>query len=343
MKKLFLLLLAPALVLPARSFVVPGPTQTEAALQFINALNPAQKGQVLLPFSEKDRYRWSYLPTASVPRRGLALKDLNAAQRGLLNDLLQAYLGAEGYAKTQAIIVLEDILRQLSPGSTYRDPEQYVVAVYGQPDKEGLWGWKFEGHHLSLNFTVVKDRVAFAPFFFGANPAEVADGPHKGLRALATEEDLGFGLVNSLDAAQRRKALIRATAFADILTSDDSQAAPLPPAGIAAGELTPAQLALLHRLIGAYLSAMPPALAAGRKSRLETEDGKAIRFGWAGATVRGKPHYYRVQGKTFLIEFDNTQNGANHIHTVWRDFAGDFGRDILREHYKHAAHHQKAR
>lgn len=333
MNKLFILLLAA--MMPAVSPVGEAPpSPAETALRFINSLSVKQKQQAVLAFDEMSRSEWTYLPVVSNPRKGIPLKDLDGKQKGLLNALLQAYLSREGYAKTKAILVLEQVLYELSGQSDLRDPERYVVAIYGTPGKDPVWGWKFEGHHLSLNFTVVKDRTAFAPFFFGANPAEVQDGPQKGLRVLKAEEDLALELVQALSAEQRTKAILQSKAFADIVTASASQVNPLEPVGLIAQELTPAQKTLLDRLLNTYLSAMPDALSEARLKRMAREDGTTIRFGWAGATERGQPHYYRVQGKTFLIEFDNTQNNANHIHSVWRDFNGDFGRDLLREHYR---------
>jgi hypothetical protein len=336
MNKLFILLLA-AIMPAGLPFGEARPSPAETALRFINSLSTKQKQKAVRPFEEMSRSEWSYLPVVSVPRQGIPLKELDAKQKGLLNDLLQAYLSREGYAKARAVLVLEQVLYELSGHSDLRDPGLYVVAIYGTPGKDPVWGWKFEGHHISLNFTVVKDRTAFAPFFFGANPAEVKEGPQKGLRVLRAEEDLALELVQALSPEQRAKAIFQSSAFADIVTASASQVNPLEPVGIAARELTAAQQALLNRLLTTYLSAMPAALSEARMQRLAHEDGTTIRFGWAGATERGKPHYYRVQGATFLIEFDNTQNNANHIHTVWRDFNGDFGRDLLREHYR-AAH-----
>jgi hypothetical protein len=335
MNKLFILLLA-ALMPTASQFGEAPPSPAETALRFINSLSPEQKQKAVLAFEERSRSEWTYLPVTSNPRQGMPLKELDAKQKGLLNDLLQAYLSQEGYAKTRAVLVLEQVLYELSGHSDLRDPGLYVVAIYGTPGKDPVWGWKFEGHHISLNFTVVKDRTAFAPFFFGANPAEVKEGPQKGLRVLKAEEDLALELVQALSPEQRAKAIFEPKAFADIVTASAAQVNPLEPVGIAAQELTPAQKTLLGRLLNTYLSAMPAALSEARLKRMAREDGTSIRFGWAGATRRGQPHYYRIQGKTFLIEFDNTQNNANHIHSVWRDFTGDFGRDLLREHYRTA-------
>jgi hypothetical protein len=337
MSKFFILLLVALVPATGHNHKAPS-SSTETALRFIHSLTAEQKQQAVLAFEEMGRSEWTYLPASMVPRKGILLKDLNTQQKDLLNHLLRAYLSQQGYAKAENVLTLEQVLYELSGRSTTRDPEAYAVAIYGNPTKEGVWAWKFEGHHISLNFTVVKDRTAFAPFFFGANPAEVKGGPHKGLRVLKAEEDLGFELVQAMSPEQRAKAIFQQTAFAEIVTASDSQVRPLEPAGIPASELTPAQQTILNRLLAAYLSSMPASLAEARLKRLATEDGNTVRFGWAGATERGRPHYYRIQGKTFLIEFDNTQDNANHIHAVWRDFNGDFGRDLLREHYKASPH-----
>jgi hypothetical protein len=174
--------------------------------------------------------------------------------------------------------------------------------------------------------------------FFGANPSEVRHGPRRGLRVLSAEEDLARTLLHTLDAQQRALTLFRAAAFPDIVTTSATQVAPLTPVGIHASHLREQQVAVLMRLVEEYAAALPPDLAAARLTKLRHAGLDAIHFGWAGGVERSQPHYYRVQGPTFLVEYDNTQNDANHIHTVWRDFHGDFGRDLLREHYCHTRH-----
>jgi hypothetical protein len=224
-----------------------------------------------------------------------------------------------------------------------RDPELYFVSIFGDPSGSGPWGWRFEGHHLSLNYTILDGApVAWAPAFLGANPAEVREGSRVGLRALAPEEDLARALVRSLDDAQRRAAVVDVEAPSDIITGNALEIDPLEPAGISISDLNPPQVDQLVRLIDEYLGRMSDDLAASRRARLESSDLSRIGFAWAGSLEVGEPHYYRVQGPSFLIEYDNTQNNANHIHSVWRDFDGDFGRDLLREHYDahpHPHHH----
>ena len=313
---------------------------TAKAQVFVNSLNQVQQKKAVFPFNEMNRYEWHYLPAAMAPRTGIAVKDLDSIQKENLHLLLQAYLSREGYVRTKNIMDFEYLLKELQPQNANRIPENYSVSIYGTPRLDSIWGFKFTGHHLALNFTIVRDKIGFAPFFFGVYPAEVKEGPKKGTRLLKDEEDLGFELINSLTSDQKQKAIFDLKAFAEIVTTNSAKVVPLPPVGIFAGDMTHDQKITLNKLIVAYLLSMPPALAKARMKKITTEDMDAIRFGWAGDTVPGKPHYYRIQGKTFLIEFDNTQDNANHIHTVWRDFNGDFGLDLIREHYHNSHHHQ---
>ncbi len=260
-----------------------------------------------------------------------------------MHALLTTALSAPGYRKVVNIIELEIVLRELETFGLWRDPEKYHLTIYGQPDARKSWGWRFEGHHLSLNFTLAGDKLAAdSPSFLGANPAEVRSGTRKGLRALADEEDLARALLASLNDAQRRQAVFSERTYGDIVTRSEEIVQPLEAVGIPAARLDEGQRERLLKLIEVYARTFEPDLARARAARVRMGGIDAIRFGWAGATDRGRPHYYRVQGPHFLIEYDNTQNDGNHIHTVWRDFKGDFGRDLLREHYswaRHAPHH----
>lgn len=312
----------------------------QAATDFVQSLNEAQKTRAVFPFDEMNRYEWHYLPAAMVGRNGVAVKDLDSTQKHKLYLLLQAFLSNEGYTRTRDIMSFEYLLKEMQPDNPIRIPENYYAAVYGNAGKDSVWGWKFSGHHVSLNFTVVNGALAFAPFFFGVFPADVKEGPKKGLRLLKNEEDLGFELIKSLNQQQKQKAIFELKAFTDVVTTNAEQVGPLKPEGILAADFTHDQKMLLNKLIVAYLLNMPPEIAKVRMKKITAENMNAIRFGWAGATEAGKAHYYRVQGKSFLIEFDNTQNNANHIHTVWRDFNGDFGRDLLWEHYHDMKHHK---
>jgi len=312
-------------------------TNMETANSFLNSLNPDQKKKVMQKFGD-DRTHWHYLPATMFDRDGIFIKDLNNRQRELLHNLLQSYLSQKGYNKTKSIIELETVLRELGGGS-YRDPELYIVAFYGTPSKDKTWGWKFEGHHLSLNFTVVDNKIFYAPRFFGANPAEVPSGVKKGYRALKDEEDIAIKLMASMTNQQKEKTIFRQSAYNDIVTGNDSYVEPLDKEGIQVKELNKEQQTLLQELIMEYISVVPEELAQKRMQKVKESNFSEIWFGWAGGIALHAPHYYRIQGEKFLIELDNTQNNANHIHCVWRDFDGDFGRDLICEHYKNSDHH----
>ncbi len=305
-----------------------------AADAFLASLSPAQRSKAVFTFEDAERLNWHFVPRA---RRGLPLKEMSAEQQGLARGILRAGLSQRGYLTASTIIELELVLREMGENPTFRDPELYYFSVFGTPSRTAPWGFRAEGHHLSLNFTLVRDTlIATAPAFFGANPAEVRSGARRGLRALANEEDIGRELVLALDERQRARALISTDAPRDIVTGNAARVEPLSPIGIRATELRPEQGAILVRLLDVYLGRMAEPLAARRRAALERTDFAQVAFAWAGSTRRGEAHYYRIQGPSFLVEYDNTQNGANHIHTVWRDFDGDFGRDLLREHYRSA-------
>lgn len=308
------------------------------AIAFVNSLSSEQKQKALFDFEQMNRYEWHFFPASMVPRVGIAIKDLNTSQKDQFYKLLKSFLSSRGYNRTRDIMSFEYILRELEPTNPNRIPENYYAAFYGSPERDSIWGWKYSGHHVDLNFTIVNGKLAFAPFFFGVNPGEVKQGPKKGIRLIKEEEDLGFELIGSFNQEQKQKAIFQLKAFTEIVTSNAQKVAPLGDVGIEAGEMSQGQKTLLNKLIQVYLSSMPPEIARLRMQRVISEDMETIKFGWAGSTIIKEPHYYRIQGKTFLIEFDNTQNNANHIHTVWRDFNGDFGADLLREHYLHSHH-----
>ncbi|PYS34609.1 MAG: hypothetical protein DMG14_29045 [Acidobacteria bacterium] len=214
-----------------------------------------------------------------------------------------------------------------------RDPLKYYVSVFGTSSTKDTWGWRVEGHHVSLHFTVVKGNfIASSPTFFGSNPAEVREGPKKGLRILGDQEDAARSLLMALNDSQRAKAIIQNVALTDIVTTNKVDVNPLSPVGITAADMTPQQRDLLMKIVEVYTSKMADDIAAERRAKVQKAGVEKIAFAWAGETERGKKHYYRIQGPTFLIEHDNTQNDGNHVHSVWRDFNGDFGRDLLREH-----------
>jgi hypothetical protein len=319
-----------------------------AATAFLSSLSPEQKQKATFPFNSDERLRWNFIPTEGFPRNGLLIKEMNESQRKLAHDLLKTALSQRGYLTATAIMDLETTLGDLERQSRQagrggegfvRDPEKYFFSVFGTPSSKDNWGWRVEGHHVSLHFTVVKGTlVASSPSFFGSNPAEVMEGPKKGLRILADQEDTARSLVMALDDTQRSKAIIQNVALNDIVTTNKVDISPLSPVGLTADAMTPPQRDLLMKLIDVYTSKMADDIAADRKAKIQKAGQDKIAFAWAGETERGKRHYYRIQGPTFLIEHDNSQNNGNHVHSVWRDFNGDFGRDLLREHIASVPH-----
>lgn len=318
----------------------PGEDMAAAARAWLAALDPALRAQATFPFTDAERENWHFIPRA---RQGVPFKAMSPAQQEAARALLATALSAHGVLRVEAIRGLEEVLRTIE-GAARRDSALYYVTVFGEPAEHGAWGWRVEGHHLSVNLTVI-DGHAFSttPLFMGANPAEVRlPGPAQGRRALAEEEDLGRALVQSLDPAQLQAALLSATAPGEIITGSDRQAKLEQPAGVSYAALTPPQQAHFIGLVRLYASRLRPELAEAELQKIADRGWNTLTFAWAGGRARGEPHYYRIHGPHFVIEYDNTQNDANHVHTVWRDFTGDFGRDLLREHYQ-ASHASPAR
>ncbi|CAM3404613.1 DUF3500 domain-containing protein [Aquirufa ecclesiirivi] len=312
----------------------------QKAMAFIQSLSDAQKSRALYSFDAVTRFNWHFLPPTMVARHGTVVKDMDAHQKQLLYDFMQVYLSEKGFKKTRDIMDFEYYLKEIQPKNPSRIPENQFVAFYGDPSKDKVWGWKFGGHHLALNFTIVDNKLSYAPFFFGVYPAEAESGERKGTRLMKEEEDMALDLINSMSDKQKAKAIFSLSTFNEVVTTNSVHVGPLPDEGISVKEMNSQQKASLNQLIMHYLSAMPPKIAEMRLKHIANEDFNSVKFAWAGNTERKKAHYYRIQGKSFLVEFDNTQDNANHIHTVWRDFRGDFGTDLLKEHYMTAEHHQ---
>ena len=312
---------------------------------------PARSAQ--LEQDDAQRKDWHFVPQ---DRKGLPLKMMNETQRKAAMELLKSALSQKGYGKATSIMSLELVLQQIEgPNRKWpRDPQLYYVSIFGEPGSKS-WGWRFEGHHVSQNFTIANNKVVVdAPAFFGTNPAEVfVEGPQKGLRVLGAEEDLGRTLVKSLNAEQLKKAVYDPKAPGDIISFDKQVASPLEKLGIKASELSASQYQMLTKVIEEYLTNVPEDVAAGRRAKISKAAKADILFAWSGPLDRRdknwvlnpdakngdlQGHYYRIQGPSFLIEYDNTQNNANHIHSVWRDFNGDWGKDLLAEHYRNTPH-----
>jgi hypothetical protein len=301
-----------------------------AADDFLSSLDDAKREKAVFPFAGDERENFRFTPQT---RSGLPLKEMDEAQNAAAMKLLEAALSEKGKLKATQIITLEGVLAEMEKNPEYRDAGKYYVSIFGKPGDEKGWGWKFEGHHLALNYTIVGKQVAVTPSFFAANPAEVRQGQHKGLRVLAAEEDLAMTLVNVLLEGGKKEVLFSEKAPSEILTAENRKATALEPVGIAAAEMTESQRKALLELITEYTSRHRKDLMEADMKKIEKAGIDKIRFGWAGGTKRGEAWYYRVQGPTFLMEAANTQNDANHIHATWRDFEGDFGRDLLGDHY----------
>jgi hypothetical protein len=317
----------------------------QAAKTFLSALTDEQQSRARFGFDAPcgqetiaqpglpppdERRNWHYVPR---PRRGLPMREMTAEQRLLAHGLLATGLSHRGHNKAVGIMSLEGVLAALENNPKKRDPELYFFSIFGTPGREP-WGWRVEGHHLSLNFTLAAGEPVMTPSFFGTNPGEVKEGPRAGTRLLEAEEDLGRALVKSLDEPQRGKAVILEKAPLEILNvpgRNDSK-----PEGIPWSALSEAQREILTKLVREYLFRHREDIAGVEFAKIMEKTG-TLHFAWAGGLERGQPHYYRVQGGGFVLEYDNVQNGANHVHSIWRDFDHDFGADVLAEHYK-AAH-----
>lgn len=307
-------------------------TMTDAATDFWRNLDDAQKAKAGFAFDDPERENWHFVPKA---RKGLPIGELRGDQVHLAYGLLASALSQEGMRKATAIMSLEKVLRELENGAEHRNTVNYFISIFGEPGTPKPWGWRFEGHHLSFNFTVTPGApVSVTPTFLGANPGELKSGPRAGLRVLAHEEDYARELVRSLTPEQRKAAIIDVKAPADIITGAERRVSPLSPPGIPSSALTESQRALLWRIAGEYIDRFRPDLTGRISERLRSGSQDGLTFAWTGGTGPGEGHYYRIQNAEFVLEYDNTQNGALHPHTVWRDFGNDFGTDILRRHYE---------
>lgn len=329
-------LLALVFALPLAAADLPSiAAMQSAASAFLGSLDAAQRDKATFPFAAEARENFHFTPQV---RSGLPLKEMDEAQRAAAMKLVDAALSDKGHLKTMQIMTLEGVLADLEKNPEYRDTGKYYLSLFGKPGDAAGWGWKFEGHHLSLNYTIVDGgHIAVTPSFFGANPAEVRAGPQKGLRVLIAEDELAHALLGALLESGNKAVIFSDKAPAEILTAENRQATALDPVGIPAGDMSDAQRKTLLELIAEYTGRHRKDLADADLRKIETAGIAKIRFGWAGGSHPGEAWYYRIQGPTFLLEAANTQNDANHIHVTWRDFGGDFGRDLLGEHYQQHA------
>ncbi len=307
-----------------------------AAKEFLAALDAPQKAQAQFDFNDRHREEWYFTPrqeNKQTTRKGVRFDKLKASQKTLALQLVRSGLSQKGYAQATTVMSLEGVLLELEKnGANTRNPEWYFVSIFGEPSATGAWGWRVEGHHLSVNYTLDKGRVvAAAPVLFGANPAEVREGARKGLRTLPEIEDEAKSLIASLTAEQLKVAR-KDKQFSEI--REGFAAANVgPPSGVRAGQLTEGQRKQLDRLVAAYAERLPPDLAATELKRAADAGVENIFFAFCREDDKpGKPYSYRVQGPTFVVEFLNVQadgsnNPANHIHSAWRRLPADFTLD----------------
>ena len=351
----------------------------DAAGALLGALDATQQAKAQLAFEGDERNNWHYTPPAN--HGGITLGELSSAQQRLVHKLVTSGVSLRGYSMSTSIMAIEPVLGAIEDSTLHpearifeRDPGLYHVSIFGEPGGDAPWGWRFQGHHISLNYTLLADgQIASLPTFFGSNPAKF--GAH---RPLADEEDLARELLMSLDDDQRAIAVISSAAPEDIVTFEHREIADgqLPalfaggqnltqeerdkrqqerrermgltaellavlayssqPRGLAASAMDPDQRDKLASVIGAYIDRLPQQIAEFEWQRLERGGIDRIHFAWGGPSEPDEPHYYRLQAPRFLIEYDNTQNDANHIHSVWRDPENDFGATLLRDHYAEA-------
>jgi len=305
-----------------------------AATAFLDSLNSEQKAKATFEYMDGERIFWYYPP---MNRHGLALRDMEPAQRELAMAVLASGLTTESYEQAKLIIEHETVLGPLELEQNIktfrRDVELYYFTIFGTPRGKEPWGWRVEGHHISLHFSIMDDKViSTTPFFFGANPAEVRKGPKTGLRILGGREDLAFDLMGSLDENQVEESIICDAAPADIVTFNSSKASLMTYEGLPASKMNGAQKELLLALVSEYVNQVRTDVAVQKLDALKKDGLDHLYLAWAGPVSKDEPHYYRIHGGDFVVEFDNRQDGANHIHSVWRDVENDFATDVMREH-----------
>jgi hypothetical protein len=314
----------------------------EAAIELRDGVDDRQRDALCLPFDEEQRRTWFYWPA---PRQGLALAALDASRRRLVHGLVTRLVSLPTYAKVTTIIALEEVLGELEAQGVLsrrrqtglpRDSSNYYTTLFGEPGGADPWAVRFEGHHVSLHVTVAGSDVAVTPLFLGANPAEVSHDTRTVLRPLAEEEDVARALLDALPAAQRARAVIDDRAPDDIVTGNAPSVDEVLTGGVALADLSGTAADVARQLVSLYVTRSPAPVAEAVMAGLDATFGD-LHFAWAGDRARHQPHYYRISGERFLAEYDNTQNGANHAHAVWRDPGGDFGTDLLRRH-RHEAH-----
>ncbi|MCG2461820.1 DUF3500 domain-containing protein [Flavobacteriaceae bacterium F89] len=312
---------------------------SEKANSFLNSLSPELRSKAEFPIADAERTNWHYTP---VERKGPTFHDFDGEQTSAALGLLRASLSEEGYRKTEEIRQLELVLQEIEydklkmpDGSSMRDPLDYHFCIFGTPSPKEVWGWRFEGHHVSLNFTSADGSISSStPSFLGSNPGIVPSGQEKGKEVLRMESQLGLQLVNSFSKDQLKRAKFSDEAPRDIITGNQRKVEFMEPKGIAYSELNGDQKSLFLELLHVYLDNYESRFSENFEEKITKAGIRNLHFAWAGGMQWGTGLYYCIQGPVLLIEYDNTQNHGNHVHTVVRDLTNDFGEDVLREHYE---------
>lgn len=310
----------------------------EAATRFLKSLDANQTKSAQFVFDDAERKNWNFVPMDN--RKGLSLKAMKPHQQALAMGFLNSALSHRGFNKAVNIMALEQILHEMENSNPKRDPSMYHFLIFGEPSTTKTWGWRFEGHHLSVSMTLIDGhRIAPTPVFMGTNPAHVKQGPHQGLRVLHAEEDLARAFLHELDDEQRKTAVLQTEVPADVINLPSrAKAEALDPKGLPVARMTNRQRDSLWKVISEYVENYRPELAEEDLNKIRSGGYHLVHFAWIGSDQPGQPHYYRIQGPTFILEYDNTQNDANHVHVLWRDFENDFGADLLKEHYDAVKH-----
>ncbi|MEN8693908.1 MAG: DUF3500 domain-containing protein [Akkermansiaceae bacterium] len=303
---------------------------TNAAKIFLASLDDAQKKQTCFEFENDERENWHFVPMV---RAGVRFGTLKAHQQHLAFGLLGTGLSQKGLLTATQIMTLEQILANRGGDPEVRNTEKYYIAIFGEPSDKKTWGWRFEGHHLSLNFTVTEHKVLGFPTFYGTNPAELKKGPLKGMRPLGEIEDAARNFAVTLKA-HGKSPVFSDESVKEILSHQDRTAKALKVQGLTSKKMNGQEVKQLFTLVDQIASFQRKDISAETLRKIYALQRKDLHFAWAGSLERGKGHYFRIQGADFLIEYANTQNDANHAHLVWRDLKNDFGRDVLKKHYE---------
>jgi len=305
----------------------------KAARSWIRSLSPPQQGRAQLAWSSSERYDWHYVPRQ---RPGVALRDMDERQVVAAWNVLGSLLSARGLEQVRGVILLERILGELTASPGYRDPGNYALVIFGDPAGVAPWAWRFEGHHLSIHVVVAPGHgVAVTPVFYGANPADVPERhAHAGFRLVGAEEDDAFALIRSLEGSERKDAILSDRSLGDIVSGPGRESSLQRYEGVALARLSGVQCDGVMRILGLYAGTMREEIANAAIAKIREAGVATLHFAWAGSPTRGRAHYFRIHGPTVLVEYDNTQSGANHVHSVWLETKNVFGHDLLKAHYQ---------